>query len=451
MPLDTTHDIQSLRQQARQLREQHRYAEALPLYEAIWTGHRDAADEWDGWGLAYCLNKTKAYQQALEVSRALYTAWPDFSSGKMQYAWAVYHTTLKVKDPVPDAAVFMKAARAIMTLNTQEDQFGPYVRTVFRVLEHLKTKEGTTPEEMMLWCDKLDPALLSDKPGEYKTPDGKFRSSPSDLEAYYACRLKLLDAMGRHEELLQTMPAAKGAVQKFHYDNDVWFGRYEARALAGLGRIPEAVEVMHIALAKRREWYILYELAIYHKQLEQPEQALERAAQACLAVARAPEYGIQLFGFMADMLQEHGKQDEARQHARLVLAIRREKRWKIGESLLVWAARYGADGATAASSAELLRVLRPSWQTWSGDQGKRRKGTVKTLFPDGHAGFIADEQGKSYYFRVSDIRGKDPAVKLEKGQMATFDLVEGYNKKHNRAEMSAKNIKLIDKHPDGKK
>lgn len=83
-----------------------------------------------------------------------------------------------------DEKRFLEAAKAITQLTAQGD-FSPYERAVFAVVHHYeKYKEGTklVPHaDIVAWLDKLNPELLSAKPG--RGADGK--SYPSPKEDWY--------------------------------------------------------------------------------------------------------------------------------------------------------------------------------------------------------------------------------------------------------------------------
>ena len=65
-------DVLETKKAALELRKKKRYPEALNLYQELWYNHRDACNEWEGWGLATCLRKLGEPEKALEICRNVY-------------------------------------------------------------------------------------------------------------------------------------------------------------------------------------------------------------------------------------------------------------------------------------------------------------------------------------------------------------------------------------------
>ena len=63
------------RESAKALKTEGNYQEALLLFKTLWE---ETKDKWDGWNLAYCYNKSKQFEEALDISKAVYASDKDF-------------------------------------------------------------------------------------------------------------------------------------------------------------------------------------------------------------------------------------------------------------------------------------------------------------------------------------------------------------------------------------
>jgi len=65
-----------IRQNASELRQKQKYAEALPLFKKLWE---EENNKWDGWGYALCLRKLKKYEQSIEISENILKKYNNFT------------------------------------------------------------------------------------------------------------------------------------------------------------------------------------------------------------------------------------------------------------------------------------------------------------------------------------------------------------------------------------
>ncbi len=84
-------------------------------------------------------------------------------------------------------------------------------------------------------------------------------------------------------------------------------------------------------------------------------------------------------------------------------------------------------------------MLRRWWRL--AEAAQRVAGTVKKVFENGGTGFVVADDGKEYYFRLPRSGGRAPG----EGTRVTFVLVEGFDKKKNRATMVAQGLRIAAK------
>lgn len=423
--------VDELKIRAQQLRKAKNFADALPLYRELWENHRGACNKWDGWGYAYCLSKQKLYSQALAICREVYRLDPDFAVNNNTYAWAIYHTEIS-NDTVQDESRFTKAAYAIVKLCRPDDLYSPFVRTVLAAAKHFERKGDS--RLVIQWLTRIDDKFLSDDTFTITDPTGKRRELASDREQYYATLSKALLEIEDYQACIDLCQKALVEVRTLHYDNDVWFKWRIAVALHGLGRTTEAIAMAEDLLKKRREWFIQHKLAEMLADIGQKERALKYAAEAALGFGDLDKK-LKLFQFMADLLAQMDRPDDAKDHLALVYRIRKEQGWKVKEELYRQLQAFSVAETDIPTSKNLAKRLRARWQAIKFEGKTHYTGKITKLLPSGKAGFVAVADGGSYYFNANAFAG--PKKLLKPGTVVTFYLEDGFDFKKNRPSKNA--------------
>lgn len=191
--------VQEIRQKAQTFRKQKRYSEAVDLYQALWTEHRDKCNEWEGWGYATCLRKLGKPEAALEICRTVYQIKPEFKVGKNLYAWCIYDIEIKKDNETirNNEKNFFRAVNAILNITVQ-DEYSPYSKTILRVVDYLsKTKVSFPADDIFGWLEKLDENVLSKEPFIIEDIDDKQKEIPSEKEKCYSIKAKALEKLER--------------------------------------------------------------------------------------------------------------------------------------------------------------------------------------------------------------------------------------------------------------
>ncbi len=430
--------VNELKQQAQQFRKEKRYQEALSLYRDLWENHREACNEWDGWGYAFCLSKQKQFERALVVCRAVYRVAPEFQLNNNTYAWAIYHTQIAVEQ-VRDEPTFLKAATAILKLCRQDTPYSPYVRTVLAVAKHFENPFDAPA--LVRWLTKVDGKKLRDDVFSFTDPQGKRRELASDRERYYGALSKALLALEDYQACIAVCREALDEVAVFHYDNDLWFRWRIALSKYYLGDTHEAIPMLESLLQKRREWFIQHKLAEMYADAGDSEKALAYALDAALN-AGDTDKKLKLFGFMAELFAQLGRTEDAKDHLALVYRIRKERNWKISNELYRQMQAFSIAEGDIPAGKNLVRRLRARWNAIKYEGQKQYRGTISTILPNGKAGFVATDDGTSYYFRVKSFNGRRKL--LQPGLAVTFYLEDGFDAKKGRATKNAVNLLPIE-------
>ena len=407
-------DYEIIRQNADALQSEKRFADALPLYRSLWEGYREKCNEWDGWRYAFCLKQIKSYAEALDVCRETFKLNRNFEPIKGLYAWCIYYTEISL--PVEDEAEFLRAAEAITNLTKQDDKYSAYQITVFKVLEHLNGKINYPADKIMEWTDKLNPQTLDDSVFVYTDKEGNERETASKKEQYYMMRSRVLLEKGSFEECIRVCEEGLRTFEKFHYDNNVWFRWRIGLSYEGLGEYEKSLNLQLELLKTKKEWFIQKEIAEQYFRLGDYAKSLQYALDSALNSGDTNKK-INTFIVLAKALNQLGKNAEALQHENFITSLKRGEHNKSAEN-----------------------ELRKIWNTLKFNTQPQYTGKIKKLLPNGKAGFVETDKGKSYYFSLREFRGKKENAQVN--QQVTFYLEEGYDAKKDLKTMNAVKVEI---------
>jgi hypothetical protein len=85
-------------------------------------------------------------------------------------------------------------------------------------------------------------------------------------------------------------------------------------------------------------------------------------------------------------------------------------------------------------------AIRRLWEDIKYEDQEQFTGTIRSILPNGKAGFVEAEPRKSYFFSRKDFKGKDD--QFVAGALVTFYLVDGFDTKKGIATRNAVNVRL---------
>jgi tetratricopeptide (TPR) repeat protein len=426
-------DSQLIRQQAQMLFVEKNYKDALPLVQALWEGYPESCDKWDAWRYAFCAKQLKDYRKALAVCREVYPKYGDFDMIKNVYAWSVYYLEIN-REKIDDEDTFFRAGNGILKLSKQDDVYSPYTMTVFKTLNYLSEKSIYPANKILEWTEKLNPAQLDGKPFAFTDKTGTNREIASQKEQYYMYRTRALLEKGDFEECIKLCKEALSVFEHLHYNNEIWFEWRVALCYEGLGKLDEALQRMQTLLSRKNEWYIHKEIAQIYLKQEKYKQSLQHAVDSALCFGDANKK-LRLFRMMADLLFKLNKPSEAKLHLEYIYRLRQDCGYPADMGLMQLTSELQMNISSTVSMKEFERRIVKVWNGLKYEDKVLHSGKIKSLLPDGKAGFVESNNGKSYYFKTNQFKGK-PQVGLK----VVFYLEEGFDAKKNRKTMNAVNV-----------
>lgn len=430
-------DSQTIKKQADEFRKAKKYADALPLYKQLWEEYRENCNEWEGWAYAFCLKQQKNYKQSLEICREVYKLKPNFDNIRGVYAWAIYYTEIAI-EKVNDESKFFKAGEGILKLSKQDDKYSPYTQTVFKILVYLNDKAIYPTDKVLEWTNKLNFEILDNVPFSYTDNEGKTRELASKKEQYFMWRTKALLEKGLFNECIELSQKGLDTFEQFHYDNEVWFARRISLSYKGLGQSEVALEQLKSLLKRKKEWFIYKEIAEIYFEQGNNEQALKYAIDSALGFGDADKK-LNVYKLLSEILISNNQNEEAKKHIEFMYQIRKTQEWKIDNDLQNLINKFQIDITKIVNLRNFEKDLKLLWENLKFRNQTQLTGTIKTILPNGKAGFIETEGKKSYYFQLRSFKAKSEFAK--EGQKVIFFLEEGFDTKKNQKTENAVNVK----------
>lgn len=425
-------------QEAERLFEEKRFEEAAKHYDALWQDCREHLDHWDGWRYAHSLYRSGRYEKAIQICEEVQQTAPEnFDVLNNTYTWALYKSIIKKP---PNEEVLVETAEKIIALTQEKPEYSPYVRTILEMASYYKDRQQW--EALREWIERLTPDQLSNTPFTFRFPDGTSRELASELEEYYSLRSTALLELQQWDACIQCVDEAFENINKFHYHNDVWLMRRKALALAGKGQYQQALDVMKPLLKKKKEWFLWSEMAELYNAIGNNDEALKHAAEAALARGDIDKK-VNLWQMMGDLYFDNGLFEHALAHWALAFNIRQKEGWSIPTELQEKIDTHHINPDDYHPIEAQIQRLSSLWQETLYHDQTPLTGTIDNILPHGKAGFIKGDDGKSYFFHVSEYHGPLQDEKPPLHQKVTFYLKEGFDKKKNRPAMNAVFIRPV--------
>jgi len=381
-------DIQALRDQATALRKERKYKDARVIFQQLWE---EKNDKWDGWGLALCCNQVKDYETAHEIAQSVLEIDPDFKYIKQQLTRAVLQ---KIKD---------------------YDSKGMW-------------------DEILHICDDLEVDELSTDDNSYSI-NGKNITIPADRNTWYQKKTKALEKLRRWDECLELTNSALG-----DFPNDFWLKRRKAICTGKTGDIDKAIEDLKIISIEKTDWFIFRDIAVLYAENHDYEKSLEYIIEACLVSVNLPDPGYrwELYYDAAVYLEKKGEKDIAIKHLEMAFSVREKEGWKIPQSLFELADDLNTELIYNPDQKAILNELKKYWNEEKFSNQEILTGTIKTILPNGKAGFISSTDGKDYYFRLMNYNGDRKNLKV--GIKVKFNIQDSFDKVKKKQSKQAVNV-----------
>ncbi len=400
---------------------------AMELFTRIWQEYNESVNSWDAFYLLKSYRKAKSGNEEIEAE--ILERFGDDQQVKNIYMWLLFDRYVKSfdgSDPEQHEPGFLKLVEygTQADLLNDSDALCPYTIAVNKILKAYK-KPNFNVEKIGFWLSKLDTDKLSRKPSSYNDRNGKKVDVASDYETYFSTKAKYEFKDEKYEDCLNTSELALSTIEKFHYDNDIWFKRYRALSLSHMNRHEEAEEVLQDILSMRggQKWFIYKEFADFLYEDENYEQALSMAINAALT-GKDYDKKIDLFILLSKILTKSDRREEAVLHAKLAIAIAKNEGWKLRDKHLAMAKYFDFDSNEEMDFKQLLNDCQKIWDKEKWGKYPVEEGKITTIHQNGKSGFITSKSGQKRFFSKNGFMRKVKNLEDFEGAEVSYRLKE---------------------------
>ena len=435
------------------LRKNQQHKEALEFFKRHHNefSKKDlAGNEWIVSNVLSCLRKTGQLDAGFK-----FLEWLEYKVDKDSpalvrntYVWLLYDKLKELKNGSPGTDsewLFAKAKDILPYLDLKNViSYNAFSKVFFMVIEiETKIKNNTNWQFVDSFLDIATPENFSTECKTITvTEQGRDKDieQASDREKWYSEKTKALQNLEKYEQCLRMSETALKSIQKYHYDNDLFFKRRIALCKGYLGQKDLAVEDLKNILSRRKEWYIQWEIATFYFELKKYDDALKYAVDAILNFGDL-EKKWELVFLLGKILSAQVKTEDARKHVLFAYQIRTEKKWKIPQELQAEIEKLQIDTSGPLSCEQMHKELKGYWRSIKRTDSPKLRGKIKKILQNNIAGFICGENGKDYYFKFKDLHVKKEDIEI--GLPVEFLAEKSYDKKKERESEQAIDVHIL--------
>ncbi len=311
------------------------------------------------------------------------------------------------------------------------------------VLKIEKNKPSPSWKLMNDFCNHFKPEQLSKDCSKIQVErKGQLREMElaSDLENWYAYKIKALFKLSEWQKCLDLSKDALEVLSNFHYSNDVWFLRRLALSRKKLGNSDDTIKELETILKKKNEWFIQKELAELYFEKDDIERAYKFSVGAINNFGPL-EFKIDLLYLMGKIFQAKSEHDLALKHFSLSKIIRQNNDWKIPHKLIDELKLFNNDELQEVDLKSLEIELKKYWKSLEPikqrtNNSERLQGTILRFLNNnerGKDGFL-ECGNKEYYFSLSYNYHLTPQIDIN--SKVIFEVHSSSNGKKDHARIN---------------
>jgi hypothetical protein len=236
----------------------------------------------------------------------------------------------------------------------------------------------------------------------------------SDLETWHAYFSLAFLKQKKYQECIDISKQALFTIERFHYNNDLWFARKIALSNKGLGNIPQAIIEMQVIERRKGEWFIQKELAELYFENGDLEKAKKFGCKGALAYGDK-EKKDGLFFLLGQIFKDGGDTVLAFKHFLLVNLIRDEQGWFVPNKLKVALEEVYTEGITYDNAGVLYKELLKAWRENSDSESRNPEkdiGKIIKLNDQKQIGSIQGNNGVRYFFHFNDFKDHKNMIRV---------------------------------------
>ncbi len=407
--------------------------EAVKLYHELWESYPDQFNSWDAF---YAV-------KAMRAANSTNLTWANELAEKFKgdrvgnlYGWLIFDRCVKGKNRT-EILSNEKFIEGLVNLAPQkslkEDDAFPCPTTISILkLCDAHAENLFNAKRINELLSGLDYSILSNKSKTIETHERGEVELSSDLEKYFALRTKALLKLGEFETCIEHCNKGLELLEKFHYNNDLWFKMRIALSEDGLGNHERSEELFKELLeikAGSDKWFLYRDISeIYYEQGDFVK-AWKYAVDAAF-YGNEPHFLIGLYLLQARILFKLERPTEGKILAELIASILKEQEWNDKADYIKLFTYYKIDRTTLPTVNEIIKEARNFWQNERYGNKPKIKGTIISIHKNGKIGRIKDQNNNIIGFHKKDLVKKMKSIENLTDATVEFFIMESYDGKN---------------------
>lgn len=416
--------------------------EALKSYRLLYDNYSDEFNDWD----AFFAIKAMRMSNKPDLNWACNLA-QKFRNDKVSnlYGWLIFDKCIKGKtrtELLSNEKIISELPGISTQKNCRVDDQIPCPTTIGLLsITKLYAKPSFNAIKIESFLKNLNVDFLSLNAKQSKGKEENDDEFASDFEKYLSLRSKSLFKIGNYQECKELSKLALETIEKFHYNNDVWFKMRIALSEDKLGNHETSEILLNELLTSRAgsdKWFLYRDIAeIYFEQGEYGK-AWKYALEASFYGGEV-HFLIGLFLLQTRILFKLQRDKDGRIIAELISSILKEQGWNDKIEYTRLFSFYNIDRNNLRSVFDLLKDVQEFWYSERYAGIERSKGAIISIHQSGKMGRIKTVKGFLLDFKRKDFKKKIRDIENLKGGTVEFYIMKSFDNK-----LKAESIEVIE-------
>jgi tetratricopeptide (TPR) repeat protein len=384
--------------------------EAVKLYHELWVSYPDQFNSWDAF---YAV-------KAMRAANSTNLTWANELAEKFKgdrvgnlYGWLIFDRCVKGKNRT-EILSNEKFIEGLIDLAPQkslkEDDAFPCPTTISILkLCDAHAENLFNAKRINELLSGLDYNILSNKSKTIETQERGEVELSSDLEKYFALKTKALLKLTEFHTCIEQCNKGLELLDKFHYNNDLWFKMRIALSEEGLGNHERSEELFKVLLESKAgndKWFLYRDISEVYFEQGDFVKAWKYAVDAAF-YGNEPHFLIGLFLLQARILFKLERPTEGKILAELISSILKEQEWNDKAEYIKLFTYYKIDRTTLPTVNVLIKEARKFWQNERYGNKPKHKGKIISIHKNGKIGRIKDQNNNLIEFHKKDLVKKN--------------------------------------------
>jgi tetratricopeptide (TPR) repeat protein len=329
-------DYNTLLKNATKARKNKNFSEAMLLYQKICQLKEKT--HWDEYFYALMLFYLKKYQDSLQICRQAFPKNKNFLPLRQLYAKNIDAIVLNNANNI-NINEIIKALDAIFKLVGFFDNYVHFDKIFLNTIQIIAdANNSSTIQKISQILEKYKPDFFPDNPKIFINNEKQIELA-SPREEYYLKLCKIYISLNMHNEAIYTADLALNDIKKFHYNNNIWFRRLKAQALALSDNLDDAIKIYFQIIKFKSDWFLFFELAdlLYQKKLT---DAANFFIAKAIIQRQKPEFKVKLYAFI---IQKNITLFSLSDVISIYISIYNLNNWKIKQNMIDVLKKFDSD------------------------------------------------------------------------------------------------------------